>query len=669
MELGYAFGYKPQPEPPTTGVYTFPDGINTVTITSDGTYFSWSSTLGIDAVLVKGGPNANLYVYDPPAESKGDADLVSPNNSNGSPAEISHIEFCYDYEVAVTKTANTSLTRTYTWEIDKSVTPATWDLFKGDSGTSEYTIAVTRNVADSNWKVTGNISILNPSPNAATITGVSDVVSDGINATVNCGVTFPYALPAGQTLNCTYTADLPNADTRTNTATVTTSGTVGGGSGSAEVNFANATVNVVGSPTINVDDTLLDSNLQFSDTGTSSYNKTFTCDANEGKTNNTATIVETGQSDSAEVMVTCYDLNVTKNANTAFTRTFNWTIDKSADQTSLLLSTGQTFLVNYTVSVNATSTDSDFGVSGSIAVANPAPMAAMINSVSDLVSPDIAASVNCGVSFPYTLAAESQLLCTYSASLPDATARTNTATATLQNYSYDADLNATPSGTTDFSGTANVAFSSTPTNSVDECITVTDSLQGDLGQVCASDTLPKKFNYTRTIGPYAVCGMYTVDNTAEFTTNDTGAKGNDSWTVDVNVPCATGCTLTPGYWKTHSKYGPAPYDDLWATNGMFTEDTKFFLSNKTYYQALWTPPAGNVYYIAAHAYIAAKLNILNGASTTPEVVAAINYLESYFAANAPTVTPTRAVRNLIVSAASTLDKYNNGLIGPGHCSE
>ncbi len=69
------------------------------------------------------------------------------------PAAISHIEFCYDYEVAVTKTANTSLTRTYTWKIDKSVTPATWNLFNGDSGTSDYTIAVTRTVADSNWKV------------------------------------------------------------------------------------------------------------------------------------------------------------------------------------------------------------------------------------------------------------------------------------------------------------------------------------------------------------------------------------------------------------------------------------------------------------------------------------------------------------------------------------
>ncbi len=161
-----------------------------------------------------------------------------------------------------------------------------------------------------------------------------------------------------------------------------------------------------------------------------------------------------------------------------------------------------------------------------------------------------------------------------------------------------------------------------------------------------------------------------MDNTASFVTNDTAATGSDNWTVNVNVPCAAGCTLTPGYWKTHSKYGPAPYDDLWATNGLITEDAPFFLSGKTYYQALWTPPAGNVYYIAAHAYIAAKLNILNGASTTPQVLGAISYLESYyFGIKTPGATITRTERNLIISAASTLDKYNNGLIGPGHCSE
>jgi hypothetical protein len=97
-DLGYENGFKPQPEPPPTGTYTFPDGVNTVTITSDGTYFDWTSTLGIDAVIVKGGPNANVYAYDPPAESFGDTALNSPTNPSGGPAQISHIDFCYDEE-------------------------------------------------------------------------------------------------------------------------------------------------------------------------------------------------------------------------------------------------------------------------------------------------------------------------------------------------------------------------------------------------------------------------------------------------------------------------------------------------------------------------------------------------------------------------------------------
>ena len=57
----------------------------------------------------------------------------------------------------------------------------------------------------------------------------------------------------------------------------------------------------------------------------------------------------------------------------------------------------------------------------------------------------------------FAFAAGATLNCTYSAALPDAASRTNTATATLQNFSYDDQKNATKSGTTDFSGTANMA--------------------------------------------------------------------------------------------------------------------------------------------------------------------------------------------------------------------
>jgi hypothetical protein len=102
--LGYDFGFKI--DPPNSGTYTFPDGINLVTITLNGKCFDWTSTLGIDAVIVKGGPNANLYVYNPPALSYGDVGLSAPiNPNNGKPYGISHIEFAWNETTPVPEPA------------------------------------------------------------------------------------------------------------------------------------------------------------------------------------------------------------------------------------------------------------------------------------------------------------------------------------------------------------------------------------------------------------------------------------------------------------------------------------------------------------------------------------------------------------------------------------
>jgi hypothetical protein len=156
------------------------------------------------------------------------------------------------------------------------------------------------------------------------------------------------------------------------------------------------------------------------------------------------------------------------------------------------------------------------------------------------------------VTFPYTLAAGGTLNCTYSASLPDATSRTNTATATLQNYDYNYDNTSTAAGTTGFSGTAAVNFANATITKVHECIDVSDTFGGTLGTVCAGDA-PKTFTYSHQVGLYGTCGSYTVDNTASFAaTDDASYTGSDSWIVNVNVPCAGGCTLTIGYWKTHA---------------------------------------------------------------------------------------------------------------------
>jgi hypothetical protein len=258
----------------------------------------------------------------------------------------------------------------------------------------------------------------------------------------------------------------------------------------------------------------------------------------------------------------------------------------------------------------------------------------------------------------------------------------------LQNYDYDSYGNPTAAGSTDFSGSADVDFDNASINKVDECLTVEDTnidldSNTDPNTVCADvDDLPKTFTYSLTFGKHPdadiplECGPNTHTNIASFVTNDTEATGEDDWTVTANVACGGGCTLTQGYWKTHSHHGPAPEDDAWFLLGDVDGDTtsegadeNFFISGQTYYQVLWTPPAGNAYYILAHQYIAAKLNILNGATSTPAVNSAITFAESFFSSKMPSSSLSKTERKQATDNAATLDKYNNGVTGPGHCSE
>lgn len=334
------------------------------------------------------------------------------------------------------------------------------------------------------------------------------------------------------------------------------------------------------------------------------------------------------------------------------TRTWNWTVDKQADVSSLTLAAGQQAQVNYTVVVNASAAESQFFVSGNVSYLNSTSQPITVMEVVDSLGP-----VDCGVTFPHVLPAGFSLNCTYGSALASA-APANVATVTDSNGVA-------------VSATAPIDWSKATLTEIDECATVTDTLAGALGTLCAGvDALPKTFTYSHLVGAYTACGDYTVDNVASFSTNDSGATGSDSWTVGVTVPCAGGCTLTPGYWKTHSSYGPAPYDDTWALIG---ENTTFYSSGKSYYQVLWTPPSGgNAYYILAHAYIAAQLNQLNGANFSAAQTA-FNQATALFANPANTPAAVGALRgsarNTWTNLATTLDNYNNGLIGPGHCSE
>lgn len=82
---------------------SFDDGhLNYITVANnDGTTFDWSATPNpIGAVVVKGGPVANVFYYDPQAAS--DTGLYAPvNPNNGQNYGVSHVTFCWNPEVEI----------------------------------------------------------------------------------------------------------------------------------------------------------------------------------------------------------------------------------------------------------------------------------------------------------------------------------------------------------------------------------------------------------------------------------------------------------------------------------------------------------------------------------------------------------------------------------------
>ena len=133
-----------------------------------------------------------------------------------------------------------------------------------------------------------------------------------------------------------------------------------------------------------------------------------------------------------------------------------------------------------------------------------------------------------------------------------------------------------------------------------------------------------------------------------------------------------GCTLTQGYWKTHSeckKNGNGPKrDNTWDYIG---EDSIFFKSDQSYCDVFATQPSNKngKYYILAHQYIATELNLYNNADPTDitEVFKeSTAFLEKYTPEDVRT---NKDLQNKAVKLGGKLDEYNNGKTGPGHCDD
>jgi len=575
-------------------------------------------------------------------------------------------------------TAEGLLTEACPWTLEKTAASSELSLFREDVGTSKFTVTATRGDPFDVYSVAGQACATNtgadPTEGLTITVKVQASVSGGTFEDITgASVTIEPEAQLGPAEVACYDYEVPFDPVTDATYRSVAQFTITNLSGTAP-DPLNAAFDAPTSYTgqLNASVNVQDSGGQswtFDGTGTQEYEGTFTCDDDVGDNDNTATIVETGDEASATVAVVCYALDVTKTAVSEFTRTWVWTLDKTSEVSALTVPAGFPFAVDYTVTPSATFVDGAANVSGTITVTNPAPMAAKVLSVADAAAPDITLDVTCeGATFPVTLATDEKLECTYGGDLPDLSERENVATAELQNVTYDAEGAATETGTTAFTGSEQITFGD-PSNNVDTCIDVTDDQGGSLGTVCLGD-LPTTFTYSVNWGPFETCGVYSGINIASFTTNDTGATGSDSWTVEVNIPCGPNCTLSQGYWKNHSEHGPAKYDETWAylANGA---DTPFFDSGLSWLEMFRTPPKrGNAFFILGHQYAAAWLNGLRGADVSAvaaEIQRAAELLDQYDGNPDGMDLIEGDVRKEFIHIAETLDRFNNGKIGPGSC--
>jgi hypothetical protein len=453
--------------------------------------------------------------------------------------------------LSVTKTAAGSLDRTFPWTIEKSA-DKTEVHQSGSDATFHYTITVTKGTSsDGDWQVGGTITVFNPNVDVnndpvpvdhVTVTDAVDngggsdcTVTDGNDVTISGSFQdFAY--------NCTYSSE--PALSGMNTATVhwdeqtLSTGPLVDGSDTFSVDFTLAPN--VANDCITVSDNLAGPLGQACATGTFSYDYTFhnqpagTCTSND----NTAVIDQTNQSASETVSV-CVgaDLTAAKDATPAFTRRYNWTINKAVDRTRVeLLNGSATF--NYTVTVTQTGvTDSGWGLTGTITVSNPNDFEAVTVNITDAVG-----LVNCTVTggTNVSVPASGSVTATYSCTLSSGASGTNTATVT-----WNKTTASTPNGSA--TGIAPFSFT-TPTTTINKTITVTDSYAGALGTATATDppalATSRSFPYARII-PAPATGCVNYPNTARIIeTNQTSSR-----TVAVcRVPPQTGA-LTMGFWK------------------------------------------------------------------------------------------------------------------------
>jgi hypothetical protein len=231
------------------------------------------------------------------------------------------VTLCVGADLSVTKTANPTFKRTYLWNISKNVDKTLVEQV-GGSAVFNYTVIVNQTgFTDSNWAMTGVITVTNPNDWQDITVDLTDSVDNGGACSVTNGT--GVVVPAGGTASRNYSCTFSSGTSGTNTATATWNKDTyftpnGSASGTAGFSFTTPTTTV--NKTVTVTDTFNGSTTTLGTvTATDSapfasktfnYSRTvpmptFGCKSYP----NTAKILETGQTANQNVTV-CGPMNV-----------------------------------------------------------------------------------------------------------------------------------------------------------------------------------------------------------------------------------------------------------------------------------------------------------------------------------------------------------------------
>src|SRR5262249_24003219 len=172
------------------------------------------------------------------------------NTSGTQGSDSTTVTDCQGADLTVSKTATPSYDLTYKWDTKKSAdTDKVYSAGGDKSGAVNYTVDVSRDAGtQSNWKVSGKITVSNPNDWEDIVADVSDSLPGGTcSVTGGTDVNVPASGSASVDYSCAFAS---NPGTGTNTGTATWDAAAahtpnGSASGDKAFDFANATVNSI----------------------------------------------------------------------------------------------------------------------------------------------------------------------------------------------------------------------------------------------------------------------------------------------------------------------------------------------------------------------------------------------------------------------------------------